>query len=67
MQDRRITEEIEYIWIHKINMTGVFDDETQNVVRAFNMHFHTDTTNDYECWDDISEARLNDLLTQISV
>jgi N-acetylmuramoyl-L-alanine amidase len=50
---------------YKINMTGLFDDETQNVVRAFNMHFHTDTTNDYECWDDVSEARLNDLLTQI--
>jgi N-acetylmuramoyl-L-alanine amidase len=50
---------------YKINITGLFDDETQNVVRAFNMHFHTDTENYYECWDNISEARLNDLLTQI--
>jgi len=50
---------------YKIEITGIFDENTNNVVRAFNMHFHNDITFEYECWDNISEILLNDLLTQI--
>ncbi len=53
---------------YKIDLTGVFDDQTRNVVRAFNMHFHNDINYDgfeYESWDTISDARLDDLLQQM--
>jgi N-acetyl-anhydromuramyl-L-alanine amidase AmpD len=54
---------------YKIDLTGVFDEQTRNVVRAFNMHFHNDVNYDgfeYESWDTISDARLDDLLQQIA-
>jgi len=53
---------------YKIKCTEVFDETTRNVVRAFNMHFHNDihySEFEYECWDNIAEMRLNDLLEQI--
>jgi len=53
---------------YKIDLTGFFDDQTRNVVRAFNMHFHNDINYDgfeYESWDNISDARLDDLLQQM--
>ena len=47
---------------YNTSVTGEFDEDTQNVVRAFNMHFHNDTTFDYEIWDSVSDMRLDALL-----
>lgn len=52
---------------YKIDVNGKFDVHTENVVRAFNMHFHTDNDFGYEVWDNVADMQLNDLLHQIGV
>lgn len=52
-----------------IDITGKFDDQTRNCVRAFNMHFHNDTTMagremEYEKWYNTSDSKIDDLLEQ---
>lgn len=48
---------------YKIDASGEFDKLTQDVVRAFNVHFNNDI-NDYEPWYISSDMILEDLLMQ---